>query len=191
VIELGTHHEQQHQELILTDVKHLLAQNPLAPIYRESGPHPRANGDARGALRRVPGGVCEVGHAGAGFAFDNEGPRHRVYLEPFALASRPVTNREYLAFVDAGGYRDPEPWLADGWAAVQRHGWEAPLYWQRREGAWWYVHARRPARGRARRAGRARVVLRGGRVRALVGRAAADRDGVGGAPHPRRTGSRS
>jgi len=137
VVLLGTHHEQQHQELILTDVLHLLAQNLLAPVYRESAARSaRADaGDAR--FVAFPGGVREVGHAGAGFAFDNEGPRHRVYLEPFALARRPVTNREFLAFVDAGGYRDPEPWLADGWAAVQRQGWEAPLYWQRRDGAWW------------------------------------------------------
>jgi ergothioneine biosynthesis protein EgtB len=137
VIALGTHHEQQHQELILTDVKHLLAQNPLAAVYRESAAQTaRANaGDAR--FIAFPGGVREVGHASADFAFDNEGPRHRVYLEPFALASRPVTNRELLAFVDAGGYRDPDPWLADGWAAVQRNGWESPLYWQKRDGTWW------------------------------------------------------
>jgi ergothioneine biosynthesis protein EgtB len=137
IIELGTHHEQQHQELILTDLKHLFAQNPLAPVYSESGAHP-ARVDARDArFVAFPGGLREIGHAGGGFAFDNEGPRHRVYLEPFALASRPVSNREYLAFVDAGGYRDPEPWLADGWATVQRQGWEAPLYWQRRGDAWW------------------------------------------------------
>jgi ergothioneine biosynthesis protein EgtB len=137
IVLLGTHHEQQHQELILTDLKHLFAQNPLAPVYHESGAHPaRAEvGDAR--FVAFPGGVREIGHAGAGFAFDNEGPRHRVYLEPFALASRPVTNREYLAFVDAGGYRDPGPWLADGWAVVQRSGWDSPLYWQRRGDAWW------------------------------------------------------
>jgi ergothioneine biosynthesis protein EgtB len=138
VVLLGTHHEQQHQELILTDIKHLFAQNPLAPVYSESAAHPaRADARREGRFVAFPGGLREVGHAGPGFAFDNEGPRHRVHLEPFALASRPVTNREYLAFVDAGGYRDPEPWLADGWAAVQRHGWEAPLYWQRRDGAWW------------------------------------------------------
>jgi ergothioneine biosynthesis protein EgtB len=137
VVLLGTHHEQQHQELILTDVKHLLAQNPLAPVYRESAAR-SARADAGNArFAAFPGGVREVGHADAGFAFDNEGPRHRVYLEPFALASRPVTNGEFLAFVDAGGYRDPDPWLSDGWAAVQRSGWEAPLYWQRRDGAWW------------------------------------------------------
>ena len=137
VIELGTHHEQQHQELTVTDVKHLLAQNPLGPVYHETGPHP-ARLDAREArFIAFPGGVREVGHAGSGFAFDNEGPRHRVYLEPFSLASRPVTNREYLAFIEAGGYRDPDPWLADGWAAVQRNGWDAPLYWQERTGARW------------------------------------------------------
>ncbi len=138
VVLLGTHHEQQHQELILTDLKHLFAQNPLAPVYRASAARavPRTGGaDTR--FLPFPGGVREVGHAGAGFAFDNEAPRHRVYLEPFALASRPVTNREYLAFIDAGGYRDPDPWLSDGFSAVQRNGWQAPLYWQRRDGVWW------------------------------------------------------
>jgi ergothioneine biosynthesis protein EgtB len=137
IVLLGTHHEQQHQELVLTDLKHLLSHNPLAPVYRESAARPTSRADAPDArFIPFPGGVREVGHAGAGFAFDNEGPRHRVYLEPFALASRPVTNREYLAFVAAGGYREPDPWLADGWAAVQRNGWEAPLYWQRRGDAW-------------------------------------------------------
>jgi len=135
IVLLGTHHEQQHQELILTDVKHLLAQNPLAPVYHESGAHPARVASDVGFVA-FPGGVREIGHAGAGFAFDNEGPRHRVYLEPFALANRPVTNREYLAFVDAGGYRDPGPWLADGWAAVQNHGWETPLYWRQRGESW-------------------------------------------------------
>jgi ergothioneine biosynthesis protein EgtB len=137
VILLGTHHEQQHQELILTDVKHLLAQNPLAPIYSESAAHPARADEREMRFVAFPSGVREIGHRGGGFAFDNEGPRHRVFLEPFALASRPVTNREYLAFLDAGGYRDPEPWLSDGWAAVQRGDWEAPLYWQRRGDAWW------------------------------------------------------
>jgi ergothioneine biosynthesis protein EgtB len=136
IVLLGTHHEQQHQELILTDVKHLLAQNPLAPVYREPAPHPAPTDGRDARFVALPGGVREVGHAGAGFAFDNEGPRHRVYLESFALASRPVTNREYLAFVDAGGYRDPEPWLADGWSAVNKNGWEAPLYWRQHGDAW-------------------------------------------------------
>jgi ergothioneine biosynthesis protein EgtB len=138
IVLIGTHHEQQHQELILTDLKHLLAHNPLAPVYREPAarPAPRA-GDDGARFVAFPGGVREVGHAGTGFAFDNEGPRHRVFLEPFALAGRPVTNREYLAFVDAGGYRSPDAWLSDGWGAVERQGWEAPLYWQRRGDAWW------------------------------------------------------
>jgi ergothioneine biosynthesis protein EgtB len=134
---LGTHHEQQHQELLLTDAKHLLAQNPLAPAYRGSAARSAGagtTGEARFAT--FPGGLYELGHAGGGFAFDNEGPRHRVYLEPFALASRPVTNREYLAFVEAGGYRDPAPWLSDGWAAVQRNAWTAPLYWHPRGDGW-------------------------------------------------------
>ena len=109
IVLLGTHHEQQHQELILTDLKHLFAQNPLAPAYRESAARAAPRADAAEArFVAFPGGVREVGHAGGGFAFDNEGPRHRVYLEPFALASRPVTNREYLAFIDAGGYREPD-----------------------------------------------------------------------------------
>jgi ergothioneine biosynthesis protein EgtB len=94
----------------------------------------------------VPGGVHEVGHAGEGFAFDHEGPRHRVFLEPFALASRPITCGEWLAFVDDGGYRRPELWLADGFAAAAAGGWEAPLYWERCEGAWrvFTLHGPRP-----------------------------------------------
>jgi len=140
IVELGIHHEQQHQELILTDLKHLFAQNPLAPAYRESVAAPVRG--ARGAVaelrwRAFPGGVREIGWGGTDFAFDNERPRHRVHLEPFALASRPVTNREVLAFIDDGGYRNPGPWLADGWTAVQQQGWDAPLYWQRRGDAWW------------------------------------------------------
>jgi ergothioneine biosynthesis protein EgtB len=133
VFELGLQHEQQHQELILTDLKHALASHPLRPLYRE-----RETAMTRAAppLRFVafPEGLREIGHAGGGFAFDNERPRHRVFLAGFALASRLVTNGEFLAFVRDGGYRRPELWLADGWAAVQRHGWRAPLYWEEAEG---------------------------------------------------------
>ena len=138
VILLGTHHEQQHQELMLTDLKHLFGQNPTGPVYRESAARPVERRPGAGPVAFVDhaGGLQEVGWAGPGFAFDNEAPRHRVHLEPFALASRPVTNREYLAFIEAGGYRDPAPWLSDGWAAVQERGWEAPLYWRRRGDAW-------------------------------------------------------
>jgi ergothioneine biosynthesis protein EgtB len=140
VVELGLHHEQQHQELILTDLKHLLSHNPLWPCYRarDSQEERRsASGAVRGfTWHEVPGGLREIGHAGPGFAFDNEGPRHRVFVNAFALASRAVTNAEYLAFMADRGYARPELWLSDGWAAVQQEGWRAPLYWRERDGAW-------------------------------------------------------
>jgi len=130
LIELGFAHEEQHQELILMDIKHVFAQNPLKPAYKPAAPQA-----ARSAppleWRGVAGGLVEIGHDGAGFAFDNEGPRHKVWLEPFRLATRLITNGEYLAFVADGGYRRPELWLSDGWTAVNAAGWEAPLYWQR------------------------------------------------------------
>lgn len=129
VIELGLHHEQQHQELLLTDVKHLLSRNPLHPVYRERAPEPESAEPLPLRWQGIPGGVCSVGHEGDGFAFDNEGPRHRVFLEDFELASRPVTVGEYRAFVEDGGYRRPELWLADGWTAVRERGWRGPLYW--------------------------------------------------------------
>ncbi len=135
VVELGLHHEQQHQELILTDVKHLLAQNPLHPAYRRA-PAPPPVPEPPLRWHGHSGGEVWIGHAGAGFAFDNEGPRHRTWLLPFAIASRPVTNGEFLAFVEDGGYRRPELWLSDGWSTAQRHGWGAPLYWEEREGVW-------------------------------------------------------
>ncbi len=135
LVTLGLHHEQQHQELLLTDAKHALGTNPLRPAYRAparacaSGPPP---GPLRFLGRR--GGLVETGHdarqGGAAFAFDNEGPRHRAYLAPYALADRLVTAGEYLAFMQDGGYERPELWLADGFAAVRGHGWRAPLYWE-------------------------------------------------------------
>jgi ergothioneine biosynthesis protein EgtB len=134
VLTLGLHHEQQHQELLVTDLKHMLAENPLHPVYRPSETSGQAD---RLEWRGHPGGVCTVGHDGQGFAFDNEGPRHQVFLQPFELASRPVTNAEYLAFIDAGGYQRPELWLSAGWATVQEQGWQAPLYWQPEQGGWW------------------------------------------------------
>jgi len=139
VLWLGTHHEQQHQELLLTDVKHLFGCNPLDPAYRETAARAVAPGDDTGPAQFLAfeGGAHEIGWSGSGFAFDNEGPRHRVWVEPFALASRPVTNCEYIAFIDAGGYRDPAPWLADGWTAVQQRGWQAPHYWRQRGDRWW------------------------------------------------------
>ena len=130
VIEIGIHHEQQHQELILTDLKHLLSMNPTHPVYQQ-----RPDGrDAAGvhALHWIshPEGLREIGHDGNGFSFDNERPLHPVFLAGFELASRPVTNGEYEAFMAAGGYDEPGHWLADGWATVQRKGWRAPLYWE-------------------------------------------------------------
>jgi ergothioneine biosynthesis protein EgtB len=131
---LALHHEQQHQELILTDIKYLLAQNSLRPAYRE--PRPRPSGATPPLTwRPLDGGLQWVGaKAGFGlddFAFDNESPRHRTYLEPFALASRLVTAAEYQAFIDDGGYAEPTLWLSEGWNAVQSQGWQAPLYWRR------------------------------------------------------------
>ncbi len=137
VVELGLNHEQQHQELILTDVKHALAQNPLRPAYRE-GVATVESVEARPLDWSVfPGGLQWLGHDGRGFAFDNESPRHRVYLEEYQLGSRLVTNGEYRAFLEDGGYSRPEFWLSDGWNMANSHRWEAPLYWERIEGAWW------------------------------------------------------
>ncbi len=134
ILELGLHHEQQHQELMLTDFKHLLSLNPLYPVYREAVPGAPAAA-TRLNWRAFEGGLADFGHEGADFAFDNEGPRHKHYLADFELANRPVTNGEYLAFVEDGGYRRPELWLSDGWVAVTSQSWRAPGCWREREGA--------------------------------------------------------
>ena len=136
LIVLGINHEQQHQELLLTDILHLLSLNPLKPAYR-SDSTPAFSSAAIPPLSWIafPGGVNEIGFAGDGFAFDNEGPRHQVLLPPFRLASRLTTNGEWKAFIADGGYRRPELWLSDGWAAVQAEGWTAPLYWQEQDGS--------------------------------------------------------
>ena len=136
-VELGLHHEQQHQELILTDIQHALSCNPLRPAYAAERSHRPAADPGPVRWRRFDEGIAEVGHAGDGFAFDNEGPRHRVFLEAFEIAGRPVTGGEYTDFIADGGYRRPELWLSDGWAAVQAQGWECPLYWERRDSEWW------------------------------------------------------
>jgi ergothioneine biosynthesis protein EgtB len=140
VLTLGLHHEQQHQELILTDLKHALASNPLKPIYRPSE-ETGIGGDSpskAGKPEWVPfeKGIYRIGHEGKGFSFDNEGPRHKVWLESFALASRLVTNGDYLAFIGDGGYTRPEFWLSAGWATVQSQDWDAPLYWEKRGDEW-------------------------------------------------------
>lgn len=135
LVELGLQHEQQHQELMLTDVKHLLAQNPLYPAYAAEA---LAASPAAPPLEWLPfeGGLAEIGHKGDGFCFDNELPRHRTYVAPFALASRLVTNGEYLAFIEAGGYRDPALWLAEGWDRVCSGEIARPLYWVETDDGW-------------------------------------------------------
>ena len=137
IVELGLHHEQQHQELILMDAKHMLAQSPLHPVYDRKAPALQAQ-PCDQAWREHEGGLVEIGHHGGGFAFDNEGPRHRVWLDPFAIAMRPVTCGEYLAFMDDGGYERPQFWLSAGWDCVRQQGWQAPLYWHK-EGQSWFA----------------------------------------------------
>lgn len=134
LVELGLQHEQQHQELILMDIQHALSCNPLEPTYDDAPP---ASGQATAQdWVSIPGGVYEIGHAGTGFAFDNESPRHRVWLEPFRIADRLATAGDYLRFIADGGYRRPELWLSDGWDCVAAQGWEAPLYWRKDESGW-------------------------------------------------------
>jgi ergothioneine biosynthesis protein EgtB len=148
VIELGLHHEQQHQELLLMDIKHVLSRNPLQPVY-SGRPWPSAAATAAVAAAPganaapdqpgwvdVEGGLVEIGHHGDGFSFDNESPRHRVWLEPYRLADRLVTNGEWLEFLSDNGYRRHELWLSDGWAKVSAESWRAPLYWHELDGEW-------------------------------------------------------
>jgi ergothioneine biosynthesis protein EgtB len=154
LIVLGIAHEEQHQELLLTDILSVFARNALRPAYRPmdedrrddaatgvpGGIRKQSGGGRTGVHEQgfvtFPGGVHEIGHDGRGFAFDNEGPRHKVYLEPFRLAVRPVRNGQWIDFIDDDGYRRPDLWLADGWATVQAEGWSAPLYWERSGAAW-------------------------------------------------------
>lgn len=138
-IEIGIHHEQQHQELILTDIKHVFSENPLRPAYIE-----RNAGNGRGKKLLPPSewidfdeGIYKIGHDGGGFGYDNEFPAHKVYLKPFRLQSCLVTNRDYMEFMEAGGYAAPELWLSEGWNQVQSNGWSAPYYWEKRDGEWY------------------------------------------------------
>lgn len=126
---LGLNHEQQHQELILTDLKHAFGSNPVRPAYREWITSPSIESSPLRWISHA-GGVAEIGFAGQAFAFDNESPRHKVYIQPYRLANRLVTNGEYLAFVEDGGYEKPVFWLSDGWNARLAQGWSAPLYWE-------------------------------------------------------------
>jgi len=132
--ELGCQHEQQHQELILMDIQHVLSCNPMQPAVRTAVP--RSGTAASPEWRRMLGGLFEIGHSGGGFAFDNESPRHRVWLEPFELADCVVSAGDYLQFIEDGGYTRPELWLSDGWAMVDAQAWQAPLYWEQRADEW-------------------------------------------------------
>jgi ergothioneine biosynthesis protein EgtB len=135
VVELGLQHERQHQELLLTDIKHVFSCNPTRPAYREMPVMP-ASDPGPVAWLRFEGGLVPVGFEGTGFAFDNERPRHRAYLEPFEITSHPVTNGEFLAFMADDGYGRSDLWLADARAVIQERGWRAPLYWEQIDGSW-------------------------------------------------------
>ena len=147
VVEIGIHHEQQHQELILTDIKHVLSVNPLRPVYRPAAaeyehgdPASRKTQPATRpplAWKHFDEGIYEIGHAGDEFCYDNETPRHRHFANDFLLANRLVTNGEYLEFMEDGGYRRPELWLSEGWATVDENEWTEPFYWENRDGSWW------------------------------------------------------
>jgi ergothioneine biosynthesis protein EgtB len=140
ILVLGIHHEQQHQELLVTDIKHVFAQNPLFPVFRRRDAAPRLDGATRGPYQFIDfeEATVEIGHDGRGFAYDNEGPRHQALVPEFSLASRPVTNGEYVEFIEDGGYTRSEFWLSLGWMTVNEQRWQAPVYWTRRDGAWWH-----------------------------------------------------
>jgi ergothioneine biosynthesis protein EgtB len=144
ILVLGIHHEQQHQELLITDIKHVFAQNPLYPTFgvgRARSPSaPNISIAEPASIRFVDfeQTVSSIGHNGRGFYYDNEGPQHQVLIPPFALGLRPITNGEYLAFMEDKGYRRPELWLSLGWMTVNEQRWNAPLYWTKREGTWWH-----------------------------------------------------
>jgi ergothioneine biosynthesis protein EgtB len=137
ILILGIHHEQQHQELLVTDIKHVFAQNPLYPVFREDKVEIAPSKPASMHFLDFEEATFEIGHDGLGFSYDNEGPRHRALVPAFSLASRPVTNGEYLQFIERGGYVRPELWLSLGWTTVNEQHWQAPLYWTKRDGAWW------------------------------------------------------
>ena len=136
LVEMGCHHEMQHQELLVTDLLNGLSYNPLLPAYRDPAPMPVTQ-EVPLSYTAHPGGLLEIGHDGPGFAYDCEGPRHKTYLNPYKIADRPVTNRDWIAFIEDGGYDDQTLWFMEGWAVRQREGWDAPLYWWRQDDEWW------------------------------------------------------
>ena len=140
ILEIGLHHEQQHQELLITDILHAFAQNPTDPVYDAAWKMPRLGAGPRSLdaddFVDVPAGIHAIGHEGADFCFDNETPRHDALIPTMRIARHLVSNEEWLGFIDAGGYTTPSLWLSDGWSAVQAHGWEAPGYWRKVDGQW-------------------------------------------------------
>lgn len=134
---IGINHEQQHQELLLTDIKYNLGFNPLRPAYRDDLPTSALSSPVPLQWLEFAGGLQDIGFAGEGFAYDNESPRHQQFLYPYRLASRLVSNAEYLEFMQDGGYQNPALWLADGWKIVRDNGWQAPLYWEQQDNEWW------------------------------------------------------
>lgn len=143
LMELGCHHEQQHQELLLTDILHLFAQNPLRPAYKLPEPVTVSEAKSHGIRYcAFKGGITDIGHEGIGFAFDSEGPKHKAWIEPFHLADRLVTNAEWMEFIADGGYRNPLLWLSDGWAKACAENWSGPLYWEDRNGEYWNMTLR-------------------------------------------------
>jgi ergothioneine biosynthesis protein EgtB len=137
ILTLGIHHEQQHQELLITDIKHVFAQNPLYPVFWPRKIDKRKSDVMAAKFLEFDEATIEIGHDGNGFSYDNEGPRHRALVLPFSLANRLVTNREYLEFIADNGYSRPEFWLSLGWTTVSEQNWRAPLYWIERDGEWW------------------------------------------------------
>jgi ergothioneine biosynthesis protein EgtB len=135
IVEIGLHHEQQHQELMITDILHAFAQNPTDPVYDPKWRPPRATQGPRGFVE-VPAGIHAIGHDGDGFCFDNELPFHDELIPRVRIARHLVTNAEWIEFIDAGGYQTPSLWLSDGWATVQTENWQAPGYWREKDGAW-------------------------------------------------------
>jgi len=138
VVEIGLHHEQQHQELIVTDIKYNLAQNPLGPVYKEITT--KTNGQKIPSLGWVDfkEGIYEIGHEGGGYSYDNEHPRHKRFQHAFEIADRLITNAEFIEFIEDNGYKRSELWLSDGFAAIKEKNWNAPLYWQKKDGQWFH-----------------------------------------------------
>jgi ergothioneine biosynthesis protein EgtB len=150
VLEIGLHHEQQHQELMVTDIKHVFSVNPLHPVYQESSIRSNPRPTDRGMIR-FDAAIVEIGHRDGGFHYDNEGPPHRQFVESFELATLPVTNGDFLAFVEDGGYEKAGPWLSQGWDRVQSEGWGRPLYWLKTDDGWmeFTLHGLAPLRADA------------------------------------------